>query len=55
MCGYLLIKKSFAKSNGLLKLKKWIGHLIGTSQNEKNNIDSHSKFFIGIQYMIIMK
>jgi hypothetical protein len=52
LCGYLLIKNSFVSSNGLLKLKIWIGHLIRRSQNEFFNIDSHSKFVIGTQYMM---
>jgi len=34
------------------KFKKWTGHLIRTSQNGKKYIDSHSKFFIGIQYIM---
>ncbi len=45
-------KNSFVSKNGLLKLKKWIGHLTKPSQNEKNYIDSHFKFVIGIQYMM---
>jgi hypothetical protein len=32
--------------------KKWIKHLIGPSQNEKNYIGSRSKFVIGTQYMM---
>jgi hypothetical protein len=32
--------------------KIWIGHLIGMSQNGKHYIHPHSKFVIGIQYMI---
>jgi hypothetical protein len=51
MCGYLLIKNSLASSIGLLKSKIRIRHLIGTSQNENNNINSHSKYVIGTQYM----
>jgi hypothetical protein len=54
---WLLINKknSFANSNGFLKSKKWIGCLIRKSQNGKNYIDSHSKFVIGIQYMMKYK
>jgi hypothetical protein len=41
---YILIKISSTKfSNGILNPKIWISHLIGTSQNEKINIDSHFK------------
>jgi len=32
--------------------KIWINHLIITSQNEKINIDFHSKFFVVIQYVM---
>jgi hypothetical protein len=32
--------------------KMGFGHLIGTSQNGKNYINSHSKFVTGIQYMM---
>jgi hypothetical protein len=32
--------------------KIWIGQITRPSQNEKNNIDSHSKFVIGTQYMM---
>ncbi len=32
--------------------KLWTGHLIRTSQNEKNYIDSHFKFFIETQYIM---
>jgi hypothetical protein len=32
--------------------KIWTSHLTGTSQNEIFYIDSHSKFAIGIQYMM---
>jgi hypothetical protein len=32
--------------------KIWIGHLIGTSQNEFFYIDSHFKFVIGTQYIM---
>jgi hypothetical protein len=51
MC-YLSINNLFVSSNGLLKSKIWTGHLVGTSQNTKNYIDSHSKFVIGIQYIM---
>jgi len=41
---YLLIKVSSTKfNNGILNPKIWTSHLIGTSQNEKINIDFHSK------------
>jgi len=52
LCGYLLIKKSFARSNELLKSKNMDCSFDGTSQNAKKIIDSHSKFVIGIQYMM---
>jgi hypothetical protein len=45
-------KNSIVNNNGLLKLKVWIGHLTKPSQNEETYIDSHSKKFIGIQYMM---
>jgi hypothetical protein len=32
--------------------KIWTNHVTKTSQNEKNYIDSHSKFVIGTQYMM---
>ncbi len=32
--------------------KIWNSHLNGTSQNRNIYIDSHSKFVIGIQYMM---
>ncbi len=44
--------KSFGRNNELLKLKIWTYRLTRASQNVKHYIDSHSKFVIGIQYMI---
>jgi hypothetical protein len=53
-CGYLLIKKSFAISNGFLKEKN--GLIVWwTSQNGKYYTNSHSKFVIGTQYMMYYK
>jgi hypothetical protein len=49
---WLFIDKKSLKVMNFWSKKKWIGHLIRTSQNGKNNIDSHSNFFIGIQYMM---
>jgi hypothetical protein len=43
---HLLVVMNFSNQ------KVWIGRLIGPSQNEKKNIDSHFKFVIGIQYMM---
>jgi hypothetical protein len=48
------------KTHLLIVLDFWsrkigTGHLIGTSQNEKNYVNSHSKFVIGIQYMMKYK
>ncbi len=44
-------KKSFANSVGLLKLKNMDWSFDQDIMNEKNYIDSHSKFVIGTQYM----
>jgi uncharacterized membrane protein len=52
LCDYLLIKKSFLNSIGLLKLKILIGYMARTSQNGKKNIDSHFKFVIRTQYIM---
>jgi hypothetical protein len=36
----------------VMKLKNMDWSLIGTSQNEKKCIDSHSKFVLGTQYIM---
>jgi hypothetical protein len=43
---YLLLMMDF------LNQEIWTSHLIKTSQNEKNYINSHSNFFIGTQYIM---
>jgi hypothetical protein len=52
MGGYLLIKKSFVNSNGLLKLKKWTNHLINTTQNGNFYFELNSKFVIETQHIM---
>jgi hypothetical protein len=49
---WLFIDFFFVNSNGLLMTKIWISHMIRISQNEKEYIDSHSKFAIKTQYIM---
>jgi len=38
---------AFIINSGLLKLKKWIGWLVGSLRNSRIHIEFHSKLFIG--------
>jgi hypothetical protein len=40
---------AFIINSALLKLKKWIGQLVGLLRNSNIHIEFHSKLFIGLR------